>query len=62
MKEARTDELLVDVDEWVADTRGVLDHAIRFLLESDLEEISEDAAHDVFQMAATRTYGPLHRR
>ncbi|MGN7189281.1 hypothetical protein [Microbacterium testaceum] len=31
-------------------------------LESDLEEISEDAAHDVFQMAATRTYGPLHRR
>lgn len=30
------------------DTRGVLDRAIRFPLESDLEEISEDAAHDVF--------------
>jgi|APHig2749369809_1036254.scaffolds.fasta_scaffold44815_2 hypothetical protein len=57
-----TDEVLVDVDEWVADTRGVLDRAIRFPLESDLEEISQDAAHDVFQMAATRTSAPLRRR
>lgn len=57
-----TDELLVDVDEWVADTRGVLDRAIRFPLDSDLEEISEDAAHDVFEMAAARTYVPLRRR
>lgn len=57
-----TDELLVDVDEWVSDTRGVLDRAIRFPLESDLEEISEDAARDVFEMAAARTYVPLRRR
>lgn len=56
------DEYLVDVDTWTPDTRGVLDRAIRFSLDSDLEEISDDAAHDIFEMVATRTYVPLRRR
>jgi hypothetical protein len=56
------DEYLVDVDTWAPDTRGVLDRAIRFSLDSDLEEISDEAAHDIFDMVATRTYVPLRRR
>lgn len=56
------DEYLVDVDTWAPDTRGLLDRAIRFSLDSDLEEISDDAAQDIFDMVASRTYVPLRRR
>lgn len=57
-----TDEYLADVSTWAPDTRGVLDRAIRFSLDSDLEEISPLAADDVIDMVATRTYVPLRRR
>lgn len=53
---------VADLTEWVADTRGVLDRAIRFSLDSDLEKMSEDAAQNVFQMAATLISVPLHPR
>ncbi len=56
------DELLVDVDHWTPDTRGVLDRGIRFPLDSDLEEISDAAAREIFAMVARREYIPLTRR
>jgi len=56
------DEFLVDVSRWAPDTRGVLDRAIRFPLESDLEEISDAAASEIFAMVARREYTPLTRR
>lgn len=56
------DEMLVDVDTWHPDTKGVLDRAIRFPLDSDLEEISDAAASEVFAMVARREYTPLTRR
>jgi len=57
-----TDEYLADVDAWLRDSRGVLDRAVRFPLDADLEEISADAAGDVIEMVAARTYVPLRRR
>ncbi|WP_022879365.1 Imm59 family immunity protein [Microbacterium sp. B19] len=56
------DEFLVDVDTWAPDTRGVLDRGIRFPLDSDLEEISDAAAREIFAMVARREYLPLTRR
>lgn len=56
------DEMLVDVDTWHPDTRGMLDRAIRFPLDSDLEEISDAAASEIFAMVARREYTPLTRR
>lgn len=56
------DQLLVDVDTWHPDTRGVRDRAIRFPLDSDLEEISVAAAREVFAMVAPRAYTPPTRR
>ena len=56
------DEFLVDVDRWAPDTRGVLDRGIRFPLDSDLDEISDAAAREVFAMVARREYIPLTRR
>ena len=56
------DEFLVDVDRWALDTRGVLDRGIRFPLDSDLEEISDAAASEIFAMVARREYVPLTRR
>ena len=48
------DEMLADVDTWHPDTRGMLDRAIRFPLDSDLEEISDAAAREIFAMVARR--------
>lgn len=56
------DEMLVDVDTWHPDTKGVLDRSIRFPLDSDLEEISDAAASEIFAMVARREYTPLTRR
>lgn len=56
------DEMLVEVDTWRPDPKGVLDHAIRFPLDSDLEEISVAAAREVFAMVTQREYTPLTRR
>lgn len=56
------DEMLVDVDTWHPDTRAVLDRAMRFPLESDLGEISDAAASEIFAMVARREYTPLTRR
>ncbi|MBT9605266.1 hypothetical protein [Microbacterium sp.] len=56
------DEMLVEVDTWHPDPKGVLDHAIRFPLDSDLEEISVAAAREVFAMVTQREYTPLTRR
>lgn len=54
--------MLVEVDTGHPDTKGVLDRAIRFPLDSDLEEISMAAAREVFAMVAHREYTPLTRR
>jgi hypothetical protein len=56
------DEFLVDVDRWAPDTRDVLDRGIRFPLDSDLDEISDAAAEEIFAMVARREYVPLTRR
>lgn len=56
------DEFLVDVDRWAPDTRGVLDHGIRFPLDSDLAEISDAAASEISAMVARREYIPLTGR
>ena len=56
------DEYLVDVDRWAPDTRGVLDRGIRFPLDADIEEISPEAAQEVFAMVERREYVPLTRR
>lgn len=56
------DEMLVDVDTWHPDTKGMLERVIRFPLDSDLEEISDAAASEVFAMVARREYTPLTRR
>lgn len=56
------DETLVEVDTWHPDTKGVLDRSIRFSLDSDLEEISDAAASEIFAMVARREYTPLTRR
>jgi len=56
------DEFLVDVDHWAPDTRGVLDRGIRFPLDSDLDEVSDAAAEEIFAMVARREYIPLTRR
>ncbi|SIS00261.1 Imm59 family immunity protein [Microbacterium sp. RURRCA19A] len=56
------DEMLVAVDTWHPDSRGVLDRAVRFPLDADIEEISPEAAQEVFAMVARREYVPLTRR
>ncbi|SIS00373.1 SseB family protein [Microbacterium sp. RURRCA19A] len=56
------DERLLDVDSWTDDRHGTVDEAIRFPLDADIEEISPEAAQDVFDMVARRTYVPLQRR
>ncbi|CAH0202674.1 hypothetical protein [Microbacterium sp. Bi128] len=56
------DEMLVEVDTWHPDTKGMLERAMRFPLDSDLEEISDAAASEVFAMVARREYTPLTRR
>lgn len=56
------DEMLADVDTWHPDTKGMLERAMRFPLDSDLEEISDAAASEVFAMVARREYTPLTRR
>ena len=54
--------MLVDVDTWHPDTRGMLDRASRFPLESDLGAIAAAAASEIFAMVARREYTPLTRR
>jgi hypothetical protein len=56
------DERLLDVDSWTDDRHGTVDKAIRFPLDADIEEISPEAAQDVFDMVARRSYEPLTRR
>ncbi|KSU51177.1 SseB family protein [Microbacterium enclense] len=60
--EGPVDERLLDVDSWTDDTPHTVDKAVRFPLDSDLEEISPDAAQDVFDMVSRRSYTPLRRR
>lgn len=60
--EGPVDERLLDVDSWTDDRHGTVDKAIRFPLDADIEEISPEAAQDVFAMVARRTYVPLQRR
>ncbi|MCT2086744.1 hypothetical protein M3D75_11515 [Microbacterium enclense] len=60
--EGPVDERLLDVDSWTHDRHGTVDKAIRFPLDADIEEISAEAAQDVFDMVARRTYVPLQRR
>lgn len=60
--EGPVDERLLDVDSWTDDRHGTVDKAIRFPLDADIEEISPEAAQEVFDMVARRTYVPLQRR
>ncbi|MCG7416847.1 MULTISPECIES: SseB family protein [Microbacterium] len=60
--EGPVDERLLDVDSWTDDRHGTVDKAIRFPLDADIEEISPEAAQDVFDMVARRSYVPLRRR
>lgn len=60
--EGPVDERLLDVDSWTVDTHHTVDKAVRFPLDSDLEEISPEAAQDVFDMVVRRSYAPLRRR
>ena len=46
-------------DGWMPDTRGAVDRAERFPLDSDLDEISAVDARRVLDMIAARTYTPL---
>lgn len=55
------DEVLRDVDSWAADRNGSIERAVRFPLETDLEEVSAAVAADVEQMVADRQYRPLKR-
>lgn len=47
---------------WTEDKFRTVEKAIRFPLEADIEEISVEAAQEVFEMVARRTYTPLRRR
>lgn len=60
--EGPVDERLLDVDSWTDDTHHTVDRAVCFPLDSDLEEISPEAAQDVFDMVGRRSYAPLRRR
>lgn len=60
--EGPVDERLLDVGSWTDDRHGTVDKAIRFPLDADIEEISPEAAQDVFDMVARRTYVPMQRR
>ncbi|MXS76039.1 hypothetical protein CSIV_10670 [Microbacterium sp. CSI-V] len=60
--EGPVDERLLDVDSWTEDKFRTVEKAIRFPLEADIEEISVEAAQEVFEMVARRTYTPLRRR
>jgi hypothetical protein len=56
------DEVLRDVDSWAPDRNGTIERAVRFPLETDLEEVSPAAAAEVEQMVADRRYRPLSER
>jgi hypothetical protein len=56
------DEVLRDVDSWAPDRNGSIERAVRFPLETDLEEVSAAVAAEVEQMVADRRYRPLSGR
>lgn len=54
-----TDEVLKDVDVWAPDRNGSVDRAIRFPLDSDLDEIDDARAREFLDMVAARSYRPF---
>lgn len=56
------DEVLRDVDSWAPDRNGSIERAVRFPLETDLEEVSAPVAAEVQRMVADRRYRPLSGR
>jgi len=56
---AAVDEVLRDVDQWGPDRNGSVDRAIRFPLDSDLDEIDDARAREFIGMVADRVYRPF---
>lgn len=53
------DEVLRDVDDWGPDRNGSVDRAIRFPLDTDLDEVDAARAREFIGMVADRTYRPF---